>query len=64
MTIKEIRVKITETIVSVFDKSYQARKDETIAKIIKLLSDEEFSKYREEGRNLTLEEVCQLVING
>ncbi len=56
--------KITETILSVFDKNYQARKDETIAKIVKHQSNEEFSKYWEEGKNLTLEEVCQLVING
>ncbi|HMQ70586.1 MAG TPA: tetratricopeptide repeat protein [Ignavibacteria bacterium] len=55
--------KIMESTVSVFDKDYQARKDETISKLLKQLSDEEFSKYRDEGKNLTTDEAVEIAIN-
>jgi non-specific serine/threonine protein kinase len=54
---------IIESTGSVIDRDFLARKDETISKLVKHLSDDEFKKYWEEGKNLTLEEACQLAMN-
>jgi hypothetical protein len=47
----------------VFDKYEQKIKDEIIVKLHEHLSDEEFEKYREEGKKMMLEEACQLVVS-
>ncbi len=54
--------RILESIVSVFDKNDQAKKDEYVAKLHEQLSDEDFNKYWEEGKNLTLEEAVELAL--
>ncbi|MBS1519077.1 MAG: tetratricopeptide repeat protein [Bacteroidetes bacterium] len=54
--------KIRESTVSAFDKKDRTKKNETIAKLIKQLSEEEFSKFMEEGRNLTIEEAVAMII--
>ena len=39
------------------------KKNETIAKIIKHLNEEEFNKFWGEGKNLTLEEAVEIAVN-
>ncbi|MBK9228297.1 MAG: tetratricopeptide repeat protein [Ignavibacteria bacterium] len=55
--------KIIESIEGVLDKSSRLLKDETKAKLREQLSEEEFNKYWEEGKKLTLEEACQLAVS-
>ncbi|MBK9229237.1 MAG: hypothetical protein IPL67_19800 [Ignavibacteria bacterium] len=54
---------VLESMGVVFDKYEQKIKDEIIEKLHEHLSDEEFEKYREEGKKMTLEEAAQLIID-
>jgi len=45
------------------EKMTQSRKDESIAKLHEKLSDDEFSKYWEERKKMTMEEAVQLVVS-
>ena len=54
---------VFESMGVVFDKYEQKIKDEIIEKLHENLSEEEFEKYREEGKKMTLEEVCQLAVS-
>jgi predicted ATPase/class 3 adenylate cyclase/Tfp pilus assembly protein PilF len=54
--------KIQESIGSVFEKNYLKMKDETKAKLRGQLSEEEFNKYWEEGKKLTLDEAVALAL--
>ena len=52
-----------ESMGAVLDKKEQKLKDENIAKLHEQLSDEEFDKFLEDGRKMTLEEAVQLAVN-
>lgn len=54
--------KIMESIGGVLDKVRQTGKDETLAKLHEHLSEEEFNKFWEEGKKLTLEEAVELAL--
>ena len=55
--------KVLESMGAVLVKKEQKIKDENIAKLHEQLCDEEFDKYREEGRKMTLEEAVKLAVN-
>lgn len=55
--------KILQSIGGALGKNDQTKKDEIIAKFQEQLSDKEFNKYWEDGKELTLEEACQLVMS-
>ncbi|MGB3017710.1 MAG: hypothetical protein WBC65_07875 [Ignavibacteria bacterium] len=46
-----------------FDKYEQKIKDEIFEKLQEQLTEEEYAKYREEGKKLTMEEAVQLIID-
>ncbi len=54
---------VLESMGVVFDKYEQKIKDEIIEKLHEQLTEEEYAKYREEGKKLTMEEAVQLIID-
>ncbi|MCB0727574.1 MAG: tetratricopeptide repeat protein, partial [Ignavibacteriae bacterium] len=55
--------KALESMQAVLDKKEQKIKDDNISKLHEQFSDEEFDKYREAGRKMTLEEAAQLIFD-
>ena len=55
--------KILESMGSILVLGEQLKKDETIKKLHEQLSDEDFNKYWEEGKNLTPQEACKMAID-
>ena len=55
--------KIMESIGSVFDSDDQIKVNETIEHLKEHISDEEFDKYWEKGKKMTLDEACQMIFD-
>lgn len=57
-------IQTIESLGIVFNFNAENQKNELAVRLTKTLREEEFTKYRDEGKKMTLEEACQLAMNG